>query len=44
MIECYHAVIEDPDGITYTQEYADFDDLLDLKMMLGPDYWIVDIY
>lgn len=40
----YSCVIESPDGITWTQGYNDFDDLIDLKMMLGDDYLIVDIY
>ena len=40
----YYAVIERPDGTTYTQEYGEFYDLVDLKESLGPDYWIVDIY
>lgn len=40
----YVAVIEDPDGITYTQAYEDFEDLKDLKDSLGIDYWIVDIF
>lgn len=38
-------VIECPDGTTYLQECGDdFDDLQDLKEMLGDEYWIVDIY
>ena len=40
----YTAVIEDPDGITYTQPYDDFDELRELKDSLGDDYWIVDIF
>ena len=40
----YVAVIERPDGTTYTQAYADFDDLIDLKEVLGDTYWIVDIF
>jgi len=40
----YIAVIERPDSSTYEQAYSDFDELLDLKRFLGPDYWIVDIY
>lgn len=40
----YTAVIEDPDGITYQQGFDDFDELLELKSMLGDEYWIVDIY
>lgn len=40
----YTAVIECPDGSTYEQSYKDFDGLLELKWMLGPDYWIVEIY
>lgn len=38
-------VVENPDGITYTQRINnDFDSLLELKNSLGQDYWIVDIY
>lgn len=39
------AVIERPDGTTYTQLYDGTPDgLKDLKDSIGPDYWIVDIY
>lgn len=39
------AVIECPDGTTYCQDINDdFYDLLDLKIMLGDDYWIVDLF
>ena len=39
------AVIECPDGTTYTQQIGDdFNDLQELKEMLGNEYWIVDIY
>ena len=40
----YTAVIEDPYGLTYMQQYDDFDQLLELKASLGPDYWVVDIF
>ena len=40
----YTAVIERPDGSTYYQGYNDFDELRELALMLGPDYWIVDIF
>lgn len=40
----YTAVIERPDGTTYTQDFKEFEDLEILAQMLGPDYWIVDIY
>lgn len=40
-----YAVIERPDGTTYTQAYGfDLDDLLYLMSCLGDEYWIVDIY
>lgn len=40
----YYAVIERRDGSTYVQRYKEFEDLIDLIFMLGPDYWIVDIF
>ena len=40
----YSCVIENPDGITYVQPYNDIDELIELKDMLGDDYWIVDIF
>lgn len=40
-----YAVIERPDGSTYIQAYDGTPDgLKDLKDMIGPDYWIVDIF
>ena len=40
-----YAVIERPDGTTYTQQYDGTPDgLLELKRVIGDDYWIVDIY
>lgn len=38
------AVIERPDGTSYTQPYQEFEDLLDLVASIGPDYLIVDIW
>ena len=39
------AVIESPDGYTFEQSYSgEFEDLLELKKMLGRNYWICDIY
>lgn len=40
----YTAVIEAPDGYTYTQQYDGIDGLIELISMIGPDYWIVDIF
>lgn len=40
----YYAVIECPDGSTYTQRYKEFEDLVYLASSLGKGYWIVDIY
>lgn len=37
----FTAVIETPDNTTYEQK---FDDLDELKALLGPDYWIVQVY
>lgn len=43
-MEKTYAVIERPDGSTYTQEFADLDSLRELLDSLGDDYLIVDIY
>lgn len=37
----YTAIIERPDGSTFEQVY---DDLEELILILGDDYWVVDIY
>lgn len=42
--EYYHAVIERPDSSTYIQQFKDFENLQELKEMLGDDYWIVEIF
>lgn len=40
-----YAVVERPDGSTFTQAYGyDLDDLMYFKSCLGDDYLIVDIY
>lgn len=39
-----YAVIERPEGTTYVQEFCGLEGLQDLIEMLGPDYWIVDIF
>ena len=40
-----YAVIERPDGTTYTQAYDGTPEgLMELKRVIGDDYWIVDIY
>ena len=40
-----HVVIERPDGSTYIQQVKDdFYSLVELAEMLGPRYWIVDIF
>lgn len=38
------AVIERLDGTTYEQPFYDFEDLLFLRDVLGPDYLIVDYF
>lgn len=40
----YTAVIEAPDGYTYTQQYCGIDGLIELLEMLGSLYWIVEIF
>lgn len=39
-----YAVIERPDGTTYVQLFEGLEGLKDLIEMLGPQYWIVDIF
>ena len=43
--DCVHVVVENPDGITFTQSVRnDFYSLLDFKASLGKNYWICEIY
>lgn len=45
MTDFIHVVIERPDGSTYVQQLVnDFYSLIELKEMLGPSYWIVEIF
>ena len=40
----YTAVIEREDGSTFTQDYDEFEDLVELRDALGDEYKIVEIY
>ena len=40
----YIAVIESEDGYVYEQMYDEFEQLIELYIMLGPSYRIVAIY
>lgn len=40
----YTALIERDDGSTYTQQYAEIEDLIDLLESLGEGYKVCDVY